>query len=240
MSVLEEGRPGGGPRSGVGAGGDTDMPEPGSVEGSAPPSSGRRALRFGLWALFGLVLVGVAILALLNGGGEPRGEPLPVLGQVPDFALVGRDGAAVERADLAGMPWVADFVFTRCVASCPLLTARMKGVGDGLAEGEDFRRVSFSVDPEHDRPEVLRAWAEGHDLPATWWSLTGETEALRDLIRNGFHLALEPDTGDPQNPIAHSNRFVLVDGEGAIRGYYQPLEEGELERLSRDLRQLTR
>lgn len=213
-------------------------PEP---TGTRPRTSSRRpALRVALWAVFGAALVGVGVLAVLHGGGEPRGEPLPVLGQVPDFTLLGRDGATVRLSDLAGMPWVADFVFTRCVASCPLLTARMQGVGEGLTEGEDFRRVSFSVDPAYDRPAVLVRWAEERGLPPTWWTLTGETEAVRALVRDGFHLALEPDTGDPENPIVHSNRFVLVDATGAIRGYYQALEKDELERLARDLRRLAR
>jgi len=47
-----------------------------------------------------------------------------------------------------------------------------------------------------------------------------------------------PGTASPEEPILHSTRFVLVDRNGAIRGYYDAIQGGELERLARDLRAL--
>jgi cytochrome oxidase Cu insertion factor (SCO1/SenC/PrrC family) len=41
-------------------------------------------------------------------------------------------------------------------------------------------------------------------------------------------------------PVLHSNRFVLVDAEGRIRGMYLPLEQGEIDRLLDDLSALER
>ena len=89
--------------------------------------------------------------------------------------------------------------------------------------------------------ELLQAYADswGIDDPR-WFFLTGEREIMRSLVMEGFKLALEmnppPGSVTPGEPIMHSTRFVLVDAAGAIRGYYDVVEGGELERLARDLR----
>ncbi len=195
-----------------------------------------------------LMLVAIVALAVLNvlrmrqgGAGigiETEPAELPVLAAVPELDLVRSDGEPVTRADLAGTPWVADFVFTRCVTSCPIMTSRMQGVGSGLVEGEDFRRVSISVDPAHDTPEVLREYQRARRLPESWWWLTGEPEAVLALVREGFLLGVEPNPGDPNDPILHSTRLVLVDGENRIRGYYDAMDAEALERLENDLARL--
>ena len=167
-------------------------------------------------------------------------EPPMILGQVPDFALVDRSGLTVRRTDLTGAPWVADFIFTRCALSCPRLTSIMRRLG---SDAPGLTRVSISVDPEHDTPEVLDDYARAYSVSdPNWKFLTGSTEAIESLVVGGFKLGLlrQPpeEVVDPDEPIVHSNRFVLVDGEGAIRGYYQVTEEAEYEKLLRDLKGL--
>jgi protein SCO1/2 len=208
---------------------------PGEGGGGTPP------LRIALWALMVATVVAIVLLAVVNvlRDRTAAGAP-PVLGEVPPFELTGSDGEPVRRADLAGLPYVVDFVFTRCVTSCPLMTSQMQTVGEGLSEGRDFRRVSISVDPAYDTPEVLQAFEESRGLPASWWFLTGEPDRVLGLIRDGFHLVAEPTTGNAIEPIAHSTRFVLVDGEHRIRGYYDGLVADEVGRLDRDLRRLVR
>jgi len=195
-------------------------------------------VRIALWGLLVLTLVailGLAVVQVLRGPGEAE---LPVLGEVPAFALVSQDGRAVSREELAGAPYVVDFVFTRCVTSCPVMTHRMETLGEGLVEGEEFRRVSISVDPAHDTPAVLREFTETRGLPDAWWFLTGDPEQVLALVRDGFHLAVEPETGDPVDPIAHSTRFVLADARHRVRGYYDGTDPAEVARLDRDLRRL--
>lgn len=219
------------------------MPSP-EAPGEPRLSGARLALR----ALMVLMLAAIVVLAVLNllrnrqgGAGTGIGtEPaeLPVLAEVPELDLVRSDGERVTRAELAGTPWVADFVFTRCVTSCPVMTGRMQGVGSGLVEGEDFRRVSISVDPAYDTPEVLREYQRARRLPESWWWLTGEPDAVLALVREGFLLGVEPNPGDPDDPILHSTRLVLVDGENRIRGYYDALDAEALERLENDLAHL--
>lgn len=166
--------------------------------------------------------------------------PPPALANLPDFSLVDQSGAAVSRATLAGRPFVADFVFTRCVAACPRLTSRMKELAGELPEGSRARLISISVDPEHDRPEVLLEWARARNLDLSRWQLlTGEREEVWSLIRRGFLLPVE-EQADPGNPFLHSNRFALVDGEGRLRGTYEAFDEAAMKRLVSDLASVER
>jgi protein SCO1/2 len=111
-----------------------------------------------------------------------------------------------------------------------------------LPPGSRLASVSISVDPEHDTPEVLRAYAERHAITGPdWLFLTGERDAVRSLVRDGFLLAVEDAPENVAMPILHSSRFALVDGEGRIRAYYSPLEqESELDRLLADAAALAR
>ncbi|HEV2853066.1 MAG TPA: SCO family protein [Thermoanaerobaculia bacterium] len=189
-----------------------------------------------LWGVLVAVLIVVAAAALMQQLRRP--EPPPVLGQVPDFALTNRDGRTVRLADLAGKPWIADFIFTRCPASCPVMTARMARLNRDLPEDSAVRLVSFTVDPDHDTPQVLQQYAASFKAPDRWLFLTGDKRALYHLSREGFKLGIEmnpqPATGSIE-PILHSTRFVLVDGEGRIRGYYEGFDEESMGKLERDL-----
>jgi protein SCO1/2 len=215
----------------------------------APPREAiplRRAL---LWGLLVAALLAVGVAAAWSRWGVRR-EPPPILSQVPPFALVNRDGRTVTAADLAGAPWIADFVFTRCAASCPLMTERMAKLakeldlgasgdrGDrqaGPIGGPRLRFVSFTVDPDHDTPAVLTAYAARYRAPPAWLFLTGPQSTLHKLSREGFKLAVEPAGGPEKEPILHSTRFVLVDARGRIRGYYDGFDAEAMAKLERDL-----
>ena len=188
-----------------------------------------------------LSLPGAALFGLLLAAAcAPAPEPPPVLGEAPGFQLLGRHGSPVTLDDLRGEPFVLAFVFTRCVAVCPAMTAQMERLGRSLPAGEEPVLVSVTLDPEHDTPEVLAEYAALRGAPESWLFLTAEDrETTVRLAREGFKLPVEVDTGDPQNPIVHSTRLVLVDAEGRIRGYYDALDPEAMEVLERDLRALS-
>lgn len=191
-------------------------------------------------ALLPLLLLAVTLSACAR-----REEALPVLGRVPAFSLRASDGRERSERDLKGSIWVADFIFTHCPGVCPLLSAQMARLQHALEEEDrrDVRLVSFSVDPARDTPEVLRVYAQRWEAdPQRWLFLTGERDALYTLIGKGFQLAVAERTAgaeaDPAELITHSDRFVLVDRDLRIRGYYRPLEEEGLTKLVADISRL--
>jgi len=156
---------------------------------------------------------------------------------VPDFSLIDQSGAAVTLADLRGKVWIADFIFTNCGGTCPMMTDKMRKLQNTVPQ--EVRMVSFSVDPDRDTTKVLAAYAaEQGATRDRWLFLTGEKQALHDLCLKGFKLPLDEATGTPAEPITHSTRFVLVDREGVIRGYYSATEEDDMKRLSTDAKKL--
>src|SRR3954453_1159071 len=159
------------------------------------------ALRRGLiWTLLVVALVVVVTATAVDRLRRP--EPPPVFAPVPAFSLTNRDGRTVRLQDLEGKPWIADFIFTRCPASCPLMTARMAKLVRELPDGLDVRLVSFSVDPEHDTPQALQRYAQSYQAPDRWLFLTGGKDEMYRLSRQGVQLGIEipspPAPGAPR------------------------------------------
>lgn len=162
-----------------------------------------------------------------------------VLGKVPDITLVDQTGEAFGTDQLHAKVWIANFIFTRCVATCPRQTSQMVGLQEHLRRHNmwnDVRLVSFSVDPEHDTPEVLAEYARSAGADDEHWRfLTGSREAIWKLARDGFKLAVGQDTRNAGMPITHTSRTVLVDRLGRIRGYYDGLSQDGITALKRDV-----
>jgi len=205
-------------------------------------SSLRRAA---LWAVLIAVLAGVAGIAWWTR--EPAAEPPPVLAELDvDFALTDRTGREVGPEDLAGAPWVADLIFTRCVLACPLMTAKMAELDRELPRadggGPAVRLVSVTVDPENDTPEALAEYAARFDASDRWLFLTGGRDDLVALGAEGLRLGFDPNPPlvplAPGDNIYHSTRFVLVDARNRVRGYYDTEDPAALDALRSDIEAL--
>src|SRR5215813_10654269 len=131
-----------------------------------------------------LVCAAIAAIVLLAACSRP--EPLPVMGQVPQFHLTAENGEAFDSASLDGHVWVANFIFTQCTGPCPTMTRQMRQI---QAQSQTVQLVSFSVDPAHDTPEALAAYARNFKPDFSRWRfLTGEQSALNDIALHTFKL----------------------------------------------------
>ncbi|HSC28171.1 MAG TPA: SCO family protein, partial [Vicinamibacterales bacterium] len=117
-------------------------------------------------------------------------ETLGVYGTVPPFALTERSGRRVTRDDLRGRVWVADFIYTGCTETCPLQSLQFAQLQREFHDAADLRLVSFTVDPVHDTPEVLRHYADRYEAIDRWWFLTGDTRDIYCLVQQGFRLGV--------------------------------------------------
>ena len=161
--------------------------------------------------------------------------PLPVLTQLPDFRLVECSGQTLGLGDLRGKVWIADFIFTRCPGPCPRMSSRMASLQSRLSSDTGLLLVSISVDPEFDTEEVLAKYAAQYRaVKGRWLFLTGDKAAIHQLAKSGFLV------GGVDDVTLHTTRFVLVDRQGRVRGYYSSSDEDELRNLLNDARSLLR
>lgn len=162
----------------------------------------------------------------------PRASTPPALWTAPPFSLPGHDGAQVSTESLAGQPYIANFIFTTCRTVCPLLTAKMVRLQRELKD-LPLRFVSFSVDPEHDSPPVLAAYAQQWNASEPRWHVLATTPASLAQLSAGFRItAARTDAG--VDAVMHSAVFVLVDGRGVVRGVYDSDEAAHFVALKRD------
>ncbi|MBX7142974.1 MAG: SCO family protein [Oligoflexia bacterium] len=180
-----------------------------------------------------IVVVGI-LLALISGyivfAGAMKGRELPELGNAPAFALIDSNGNGFNSESLKGRPWVASFFFASCQATCPTLMGTIASFLKRNHELGDFRVVSMSVDPSYDTPEILKKYAAKFSVDSKQWMLlTGDRSKVEDLIVNGFKV------GTHEEPLLHSNRFLLFDQQGRLRGTYNGLEAEQVTALQSDL-----
>ncbi len=200
------------------------------------PHDFRRLL---LAASISLMLISLGGLLWLNlrltGKGLFRTAALPVLTQLPDFQLIERNGQKLGLADLRGKVWIADFIFTRCPGPCPRMSSRMTSLQRDLSGNEGFRLVSITVDPDFDTQNVLAKYAAQYQAEeGRWFFLTGDKTAIHHLAKSGFLV------GGVDDVTLHTTRFVLIDRQGRVRGYYSSSDEDELQKLRNDARALLR
>jgi protein SCO1/2 len=176
-----------------------------------------------------------AVLILSLSACVRRTSSLPVYYDVPAFDLVAQDGQAFHSAVLAGKIWVADFIYTTCPGPCPRMTSQMHEVQDAILKMPDVKLVSFTVDPARDTPPVLADYAKVHGASNEhWYFLTGPEPTLQKLDRDVFKL------GNLNASMEHSTRFVLIDRQSRIRGYYDTSESKSISRLIDDIYALAR
>jgi protein SCO1/2 len=159
---------------------------------------------------------------------------LPSYSSVPDFTLTDQTGAQFDSAaKLKNKVWVADFIYTTCPGPCPRMSSQMHQVQTALAGIENVRLVSFTIDPKNDTPAVLNEYS-GHFQaePGRWFFLTGPEPKLQHLSRDVFLL------GDVGGNLEHSTRFVLIDQQSRVRGYYLTEEADAIPRLISDAKKL--
>jgi protein SCO1/2 len=163
---------------------------------------------------------------------SPNSAALPVLFDAPTFSLIDQQSRPFASSDLKGRPWVSQFIFTTCQSICPVMMQKMAALQKTI--DPRVALISFSVDPDHDRPPVLLAKA--NSLGANndrWRFLTnpdGNTTGIYNVVTGMFEA--HPGPHDPNT--MHSERFFLFDGNGHCRGIYSSTTPGAMEQLTQD------
>ena len=183
--------------------------------------------------LFYIVIAGICgflIFSIFLFQRAIKVEKLLIYGKVNDFRLLDTQGREFTLKNLKGKVWVADFIFTTCGGICPLMTKNMAALHRSFLPIDSVEMVSVSVNPENDSPAVLAGFARKyHANPTKWHFLTGPREEIKQLAVKSFKV------GSVEEPIFHSDRFVLVDQEERIRGYYDGTQQKSINALFKDI-----
>jgi protein SCO1/2 len=176
-----------------------------------------------------------------QGGREEKPlEGLQAFGAVPEFSLIERDERRINLSDLSAKVWIVNFIYTNCPDTCPIQSAQLRQIQEDFKNEKDLLLVSITVDPKRDTPKVLSEYADrfGAD-PARWFFLTGEQENIYKVAQEGFRLGAVEISHEKRLASGathtHSPRFVLVDRNGQIRGYYISTDADAMKRLRQDL-----
>ncbi|MGE7184572.1 SCO family protein [Peribacillus sp. NPDC006672] len=173
-----------------------------------------------------MAAMGASILLLLTACGS-NGVPDAKNWDLEDFSYIDQEGKPFSKSDLKGKVWVADFIFTSCETVCLPMTSNMTKLQQQLKdEGiSDVEFVSFSVDPEIDKPDVLKKFGDQFNVDySNWHFLTGYgQEEIEQFARDNFNLIVKkPETEDQ---VIHGTSFFLIDQEGKIMKDYTGLQD---------------
>jgi protein SCO1/2 len=163
--------------------------------------------------------------------------------QVRNITLTNQLGQTVSLDSIRNKVLVVDFFFTHCPSICPGMTRNMKRLQD-MMRSTDPRKVidtplvhflSFSIDPERDSAPVLKQFADRYGVdPDRWWMLTGDKQAIYDFGIQELKLGIIDGNG-VDTLFDHSPKFVLLDKDRVVRGYYNGLDTAQVLKLSQDV-----
>lgn len=202
-----------------------------------------------LFAAKGRRLRQVLMLGCLIAGCAPaerpqvrEAAPLPVAGKVDTdegraaniadtpFTLTDQTGAAFSSESLRGKVWLGAIFFANCPGPCFRENQAIADLVREIAD-PDFVAVSLTCDPDNDTPEVLRRYADRFAAdPARWKFLTGDMDMIRDVGLKTFKLPVEVGV--------HSERGVVFDRQGRLRGGYHLLQADRVELLKKLIREV--
>lgn len=175
-----------------------------------------------------LLFLLIPLIVLLSACTNPTAK-LDDYGVVPHFALTDSAGRPFDSNQLKGKVWIVDFIYTNCPGPCPRMTSQMHKLAEELKDDNGIRLVSISVDPQRDTPPVLNSYAHRFGGPASnWVFLTGPLPTIDLLAVNTFHI------GTVRNRLVHSTRFMLIDKNGHLRGYYSTFDPADFQKLQAD------
>jgi len=160
----------------------------------------------------------------------PAPERMAPGGKAAAFTLIDTDGKPFDSSSLAGRVWVGSVFFANCPGPCfrenQSIANILKEIGD-----PSLVAVSLTCDPENDTPEALARYADRFEAdPARWKFLTGDMAVIKEVANKTFLLPAEVGV--------HSERGVIFDRQGRLRGSFHLLQEDRVEAMKKMLREV--
>lgn len=156
---------------------------------------------------------------------------------IPKWSFVNQFGEQVNSSFYEGEIYVVYFFFSHCPTICPAMTMNMVKLQQQTT-ALDIKFLSFTVDPKKDSSERLFWYQEAFGINGENWNLlTGNQNAIYSLGVNGFLVPNQEDALAPGG-FLHSEKIMLIDSKGRIRGYYDGTDEDQVAVILNDISRL--
>tara|TARA_B100001142_G_scaffold324009_1_gene375031 strand:+ start:302 stop:871 length:570 start_codon:yes stop_codon:yes gene_type:complete len=149
--------------------------------------------------------------------------------KVPYFSYTDQNNKIFTTNDLLGKITIADFFFTGCPVTCPRMKAYMNQIHEFYDMNPGVQFLSISVDPKNDTQSVINNFIRERGLSySNWFFLQSDEESIVSLLEDGFLLSGEGLPG------MHSTKFILIDSNAQILGYYEYSSKEDFNNLISD------
>ncbi len=156
---------------------------------------------------------------------------LPVIKDLSgtDYTFLNQDSTQISfPSAYKGKIVVMSFIYSHCPDVCPLTTNNMQHLRDTLSINgiENVRFVTSTFDPNRDTPHVLKEYATIRGINFTDWDFLSGTRSNTDSVLNEVDFRYFPGDssyikeGQLIYYITHTDKSVLIDQEGKVRGTY--------------------
>jgi len=161
---------------------------------------------------------------------------------IAEFSFQNQLGKITTDKDVSGKVFVVEYFFTTCGTICPKMNIQMQRVQKAYLGNENFKILSFTVNPEVDSVAQMKRYADSHGAKSNqWFFLTGDKNKLYEMARKSFFV-LKPqeaqNLGGVESDFIHTNNFVLIDRKMRIRGYYEGTVPHAVDQLIDDVQLL--
>jgi protein SCO1/2 len=179
---------------------------------------------------------------------EPDGTPRDTAYySVPKWEFLTQDDSLLSSTEMLGNITLVNFFFTSCPSICPAMNFNVQQIQERFKNYDYFKIVSFTVDPEYDTVEVLKAYERRIGANSgRWYFLTGDKAEIYQTAADHFLSAMEDEAAE--GGFLHSQNLVLVDWNGHIRsgrdedgnlrGVYDGLSPKIIQELKSDIKVL--
>ena len=174
---------------------------------------------------------------------DNKPSALPIVGNernhhIAPFSFVNQEGKTITNDDTKGKVCVVEYFFATCKGICPKMNENMEKVYKAYRGNKNVLILSHTVDPLTDTVAALKAYSLRFDAdPAQWMFLTGDKKKLYDMARYSYLISAEDDTAGVtiDKDFIHDKHYTLVDGYGRVRGFYDGLAQGDINKLIGDI-----
>ncbi len=164
---------------------------------------------------------------------------------IPPFSFTDQNNNIFNQEKTKGKIYVANFIFTRCGLICPKVTNQLARVQDAFLNTYDVLFVSHTVDPKYDTPKILKDYAiKNEAIDGRWYFVTGDKGEIYKQALKGYFVPISDASEynkaitNPDEAFIHSEKMILIDKEGVIRGFYDGTDAKEVDRLMVEIKVL--